>query len=73
MKAVTMLEQKKEWVSSSITSIHPLLDDNYFICSAFNSKVNHSMCIAMDTQVIHELSISSLLLCPRFGDVLNTS
>ena len=34
-----MWEKKIQGVSSSIIGIHPLLDDNYLICSAFNSKV----------------------------------
>ena len=35
-----MRENKLKGVPSSIIGVHPLLDDNYFVSSAFNSKVN---------------------------------
>lgn len=35
----TMKEEKVKGVTSSVISIHPLRDDNYYISSAFNSKV----------------------------------
>ena len=34
-----MKEEKVKGIPSSIIGIHPLLDHNYFVCSAFNSKV----------------------------------
>ena len=37
---LTMREQKVKGIPSSVVGIHPLLDDNYFVCSAFNSKVS---------------------------------
>lgn len=37
---VAMQEHKVKGVPSSVIDIHLLLDDNYFICSAFNSKVS---------------------------------
>lgn len=36
---VAMQEHKVKGVPSSVIDIHLLLDDNYFVCSAFNSKV----------------------------------
>ena len=50
MKVFCMQENKLKGVPSSIIGVHPLLDDNYFVSSAFNSKVNleiilHMRCI----------------------------
>ena len=44
---ISMQEANVRGVSSSVVGIHPLLDDNYLICSSFNSKVRHAVVLKL--------------------------
>ena len=39
-RALCLQEKMLNGIPSSVIGIHPLLDDNYFVCSAFNSRVS---------------------------------